>query len=132
MDKAVDQTLEISSLLYSYHAAQDRIAELEASLKTHSQSGETMRKLDPEKLRETLLITNYNSALHRIADLEAQLKAYQWQPITAENLPKDGDEVGGFGSFPFSLDIVTYAVIKDYQCWKERCMTHFRSLNPPK
>jgi hypothetical protein len=62
---------------------------------------------------------------------QEKIVALEWKPITPESLPKDGDEVGGFDSFPYVLDVVTYAAIKDYDTWRSRGMTHFRALNAP-
>jgi len=39
------------------------------------------------------LIERIATAEARVAELEAQLDALQWTPITAENMPKQGDEV---------------------------------------
>jgi hypothetical protein len=69
--------------------------------------------------------------VEEVIDSRERMKALKWKPITERNLPQDGDEVGGFGSFPFCLDVVTYAVIKDCETWRNRTMTHFRALDAP-
>jgi hypothetical protein len=98
--------------------AQGRITELSAQLLT--------AQLNLKDAQD------WNVAYRERIELGQQLVgAFMWKPITPESLPKDGDEVGGFDSFPYVLDVVTYAAIKDYDTWRSRCMTHFRPLNEP-
>ena len=74
--------------------------------------------------------------------LQEQLKALEWTPITAENLPKVGDENGGwFGVFkpvwevrPFQWPLPSSAALKSEiicESLKVAGWTHFRPINPP-
>ena len=70
----------------------------------------------------------------RIRVLEAQLAVLQWQPITAENLPKVGDEVGRFFNRPV-IALVTAGILATRPCdfhWHRLGWAHFRPNNPPK
>lgn len=134
--------------------AKDRIIELEAEnesllrrigsveMKDHLQTIDERDAAEETLSQAYYLITGrspqwsnmfgYQEALQDIDDAQRCLRAeVKWQLITPDNLPKDGNEVGGFDNFPYVLDIVTYAVIKDHETWRSRSMTHFRSLNAP-
>lgn len=77
-----------------------------------------------------------------IERLRKRLAELEWQPITAENLPKVGDENGGwFGIFspvwetrPFRWPLPSSSALKSeiiYEGLKLAGWTHFRPINPP-
>ena len=56
-----------------------------------------------------------------------------WMPITPENLPKKGDEVGCFADDRCCVyEVCDFHLLFTYEVWvKQRAMTHFRPINPP-
>jgi len=62
---------------------------------------------------------------------EAQLDALQWTPITAENMPKQGDELlGRCGNGVYYVN--EYGGLADYaRLVAEEEWTHFRPINAP-
>ena len=58
--------------------------------------------------------------------LLAHLAAFKWQPITAENLPKTGDEVGHY------WELGKMWILREYETGEKIGKdTHFRPINPP-
>jgi hypothetical protein len=82
---------------------------------------------------------HHDCAERRIAALEAQLKALDWTPITAENLPKVGHEVGQYATTIMGalsdrwISIKVLAFMERYTVkeYGEYGWTHFRPNNPP-
>ena len=77
------------------------------------------------------LIERIATAEARVAELETQLDALQWTPITAENMPKQGDELlGRCGNGVYYVN--EYGGLADYaQLVAEEEWTHFRPINAP-
>ena len=65
----------------------------------------------------------------RILELEAQLAALDWTPITAENLPKAGDETINTSGYVMLKGRVTD--LWNVNTWIDNRWTHFRPINPP-
>jgi hypothetical protein len=69
----------------------------------------------------------------RISELEAQLAALSWTPITPDNLPKVGEEVGGYDPAEaisvWRVRIVTKITVN--ADWRALKYTHRRPLNLP-
>ena len=66
--------------------------------------------------------------------LQSQLDALTWTPITPENVPKVGDEVGGRGWGTSEVTLVTEEKLflcQDWQGWVRNGYTHKRPINPP-
>ena len=87
------------------------------------------RNTDPSPAQS--LIEELGTAEARVAELEAQLDALQWTPITAENMPKQGDELlGRCGNGVYYVN--EYGGLADYaQLVAEEEWTHFRPINAP-
>ena len=87
------------------------------------------RNTDPSPAKS--LIEELGTAEARVAELEAQLDALQWTPITAENMPKQGDELlGRCGNGVYYVN--EYGGLADYaQLVAEEEWTHFRPINAP-
>lgn len=79
---------------------------------------------------DTLVSSNRIRALAAERDnLKAQLAALDWQPITADNLPKCGDEVLDIGGvFTVGTEEPEWNLLD----WKTFGATHFRPINAPK
>lgn len=128
--------------------AERRIAELEGSFselaEVAGRATDDVEDRDEEiiELKKQLALENARAdALHgdfvKMRDL---YDALQWQPITPENLPKEGDEVAGHdkmsvfmdGSFRNILHAVSGATAKNNAGdWKRLGYYHFRPINPP-
>lgn len=106
-------------------------------INSHFNNDDQARVCIPRRLDDDDIIASdyVEESAAQIAALTAEVarlkELVEWRPITAENLPKDGDEVAGFNEYPWHIGIVSYAVIKDFDCWRERSMTHFRPLSAP-
>ena len=87
------------------------------------------RNTDPSPAKS--LIEELGTAEARVAELEAQLDALQWTPITAENMPKQGDELlGRCGNGVYYVN--EYGGLADYaRLVAEEEWTHFRPINAP-
>jgi len=87
------------------------------------------RNTDPSPAKS--LIEELGTAEARVAELETQLAALQWTPITAENMPKQGDELlGRCGNGVYYVN--EYGGLADYaQLVAEEEWTHFRPINAP-
>lgn len=71
----------------------------------------------------------YADHLARVQELEHQLAALSWQPITAKNLPKVGDEILDIeGVFTVGTEEPKWDLLD----WKTFGATHFRPINAPK
>lgn len=97
----------------------------------------------PETLIEGLwdVADLLKDAIERLSRAEANLQIMQWKPITPENLPQVGDEVGGVGesdSYPWMCRAVTGGTVKQRNAnpqdrdWERLGYTHFRPIAPPK
>lgn len=68
----------------------------------------------------------------RIRELEAQLETLDWTPITAENLPRLGDEVWGMVRAVHAVDRAYLGFIGNTaDNWIQNRYTHRRALNAP-
>ena len=61
------------------------------------------------------------------AQMARELLALQWTPITAENLPKVGDEIGAY----IERVWVVQEIRREGHGWLHKGWTHRRPLNPP-
>lgn len=107
---------------------EEEIASLKAQLETSSGVNEVLmreRNFDPGAAN---VLSGFIAERDR---LKAQLAALEWKPILPDCLPQDGDTVVGFRVYPWTIGIVSYCSIKDFDVWRERDITHFRSTNPP-
>lgn len=93
-----------------------------------------IQKISSEKSEE---IIYYRQVLKELA---AEVAVLQWKPITPENLPKVGDEVGGasgISSYPWVCKSVSAGMEKERNAlseesaWGRLGFTHFRPINPP-
>lgn len=79
-------------------------------------------------------LANRQTAQDRICELEKQLAALDWRPITAEDLPKVGEEVGGPWGEGWRVDQVTRLKIRLYttaEDWIDEQYLYHRPINPP-
>jgi hypothetical protein len=69
----------------------------------------------------------------QLAEARATIAELQWTPITPENLPKVGDEVGCFADDGCCVyEVCDLHLLFTYEVWvKQRAMTHFRPISPP-
>ena len=79
----------------------------------------------------------YDAYLAAVANLEAenaalreQLDALQWRPITEQDLPKVGDEVGKYHNGLFLISRISRGWKIEWEI-QDGDWTHFRPLNAP-
>lgn len=65
----------------------------------------------------------------RIRELEQRLAELDWRPITPENLPKVGDEIGGW--FGEECAVLEESAPVSYESYMHDDWTHFRFINLP-
>lgn len=71
-----------------------------------------------------------------MCELEGRLAQAQWKPITAENLPKIGDELlSVWTDGVMDVEVVRKALPTTFEEWKEfttGSKAYYRPINPPK